>query len=116
SVTCTVLPCTVTTFYNPNVPNIGFSTSTKILGASNCPEGIAGCNLEQFFPKGTARDYPQNVWTAEIQLPTPWVTFDAKFYRGDDLRFFFAGQLNDVYSNLHGLTEAGRGISFSGRA
>ena len=116
SVTCTVLPCTVTTFYNPNVPNIGFSTSTKILGASNCPEGIAGCNLEQFFPKGTARDYPQNVWTAEIQLPTPWVTFDAKFYHGDDMRFFFGGQFNDVYSNLHGLFEVGSGVSFSGRA
>ena len=115
SVTCTVLPCTVTTFYNPNVPNIGFSTSTKILGASNCPE-IAGCNLEQFFPKGASREYPQNVWTAEIQLPTPWVTFDAKFYRGNDMRFFFGGQFNDVYSNLHGLFEVGSGVSFSGRA
>jgi len=116
SVTCTVLPCTVTTFYNPNAPNIGFTTSTHILGASNCPIASGICNLEQFFPKGTQQDYPQNVWTAEIQLPTPWVTFVAKYYRGDDMRFFFGGQFNDVYANLRGLAEVGSGVSFSGRA
>ena len=116
SVTCTVLPCTVTTFYNPNAPNIGFTTSTHILGASNCPIASGICNLEQFFPKGTQQDYPQNVWTAEIQLPTPWVTFVAKYYRGDDMRFFFGGQFNDVYANLRGLAEVGSGVSFSGRS
>ena len=116
SVTCTVLPCTVTTFYNPNAPNIGFATSTHILGASNCPSASGICNLEEFFPKGTQQDYPQNVWTAEIQLPTPWVTFVAKYYRGDDMRFFFGGQFNDVYANLRGLAEVGSGVSFSGRS
>jgi hypothetical protein len=116
SVTCTVLPCTVTTFYNPNVPNIGFTTANRILNAPNCATVSGICNLEQLFPKGTQRDYPQNVWTAEIQLPTPWVTFDAKFYRGDNMRFFFGGQFDDVYSSLHGLFEVGSGVSFSGRA
>ena len=116
SVTCTVLPCTVTTFYNPNAPNIGFTTSTHILGASNCPSASGICNLEEFFPKGKQQDYPQNVWTAEIQLPTPWVTFVAKYYRGDDMRFFFGGQFNDVYANLRGLAEVGSGVSFSGRS
>jgi len=116
SVTCTVLPCTVSTFYNPNVPDIGFTTSTKILNASNCATVGGICNLEEIFSKGVQNAYPQNVWTAEIQLPTPWVTFDAKFYRGDDLRFFFGGQFNDVYSNLHGLFSVGNGVSFSGRS
>src|SRR4029077_6677115 len=116
SVTCTVLPCTVTTFYNPNVPNIGFTTANRILNAPNCATVSGICNLEQLFPKGTQRDYPQNVWTAEIQLPTPWVTFDAKFYRGDNMRFFFGGQFDDVYSSLHGLFEVGSGVTFSGRA
>jgi hypothetical protein len=116
SVTCTVLPCTVTTFYNPNAPNIGFTTANTILGATNCFTATGICNLEQLFPKGTQVNYPQNVWTAEVQLPTPWVTFDAKFYRGDDMRFFFGGQFNDVYSNLHGLFNVGNGVSFSGRA
>jgi hypothetical protein len=32
------------------------------------------------------------------------------------MRFFFGGQLNDVWSNLQGLSEVGNGVSFSGRA
>lgn len=46
----------------------------------------------------------------------PWVTFVGKFYKGDDLRFFFGGQLNDVYSNLYADTSVGSGSSFSGRS
>jgi hypothetical protein len=117
SFTCVTTPCTIPTPQTSlTTPNIGFSTLTAITGASNCTEASGTCNLEQLFPKGAQTGYPQNIWTAEVQMPTPWVTFDAKFYRGDNMRFFFAGQLNDVYSNLHGLTEAGNGVSFSGRA
>jgi hypothetical protein len=113
SVTCTVLPCTVSVFTNATVPNLGFTTSTTILNATNC--SIASCTLETLFPHGIQVGNPQNVWTTELQLPTPWVTFVGKFYKGDDLRFFFGGQLNDVYSNLHGLFEVGNGVSESGR-
>jgi len=114
SVTCTVLPCTINIFTNATTPNLGFTTTTSIVGASNCTG--ASCTLEQIFPRGTQVQNPQNVWTTELQLPTPWVTFVGKFYKGDDLRFFFGGQLNDVYSNLHGLTSVGNGISESGRS
>jgi hypothetical protein len=114
SVTCTVLPCTVNVFTSATVPNVGFTTTTNILNASNCAG--ASCNLEQLFPRGTQDGNPQNVYTGEIQLPTPWVTFVAKFYRGTDMRLFFAGQLNDVFSNLHGLFNVGNGVSESGRA
>jgi hypothetical protein len=116
SPTCLLLPCPVTVFNNPAVPNIGFTTTTSILGASNCAETSGTCNLEQLFPVGVNAGNPQNAYSAEIQLPTPWVTFDAKFYRGNDLRFFFGGQLNDVYSNLLGMTEVGNGVSEAGRA
>ncbi len=117
SFTCETTPCTIPTpLESLTAPNVGFTTLTAISGASNCTEVSGTCNLEQLFPKGARAEYPQNVYTAEVQLPTPWLTFDAKFYRGDNLRFFFAGQLNDVYSNLHGLTEAGSGVSFAGRA
>ncbi len=117
SFTCTVLPCTIPpfpVFTNSTIPNLGFSTAATILNAPNCSLGT--CNLEEFFPRGTQVGNPQNVWTAELQLPTPWVTFVGKFYRGDDMRFFFGGQLNDVYNNLHGLFEVGNGVSESGRA
>ncbi len=112
SVTCTVLPCTVSVFTNAAVPDLGFTTNTTILNSASC----VSCTLEQLFPRGTQVSNPQNVWTTELQLPTPWVTFVGKFYKGDNLRFFFAGQLNDVYSNLHGLSEVGSGVSESGRA
>jgi hypothetical protein len=116
SPTCLLLPCPVTVFNNPAVPNVGFTTTTSILGASNCAETSGICNLEQLFPVGVNAGNPQNAYSAEIQLPTPWVTFDAKLYRGNDLRFFFGGQLNDVYSNLLGMTEVGNGVSEAGRA
>ena len=118
SVTCAALntPCTVTVFTSATVPNVGFTTATSIVGASNCGEASGTCTLEQLFPHGTQVGNPQNLYTAEIQLPTPWVTIVAKFYRGDDMRYFFAGQLNDVFSNLRGLFEVGNGISESGRA
>ncbi|MGA8621865.1 MAG: hypothetical protein WB660_25490 [Candidatus Sulfotelmatobacter sp.] len=116
SVTCTVLPCTVSLFTSATTPNLGFTTSTNILGASNCTQASGICTLEQLFPRGTQVSNPQNVWTTELQLPTPWVTFVGKFYKGDDLRFFFGGQLNDVYSNLNNLFEVGNGVSESGRA
>ncbi len=111
--TCVVLPCTP--FSNPSVPNVGFTTANTILNASNCTTSSGICNLEELFPRGTQAGNPQNIWTTEIQLPTPWVTFDAKFYKGNDMRFFFGGQFNDVFSNLHGLFEVGNGVSFSGR-
>ena len=113
---CLVTPCTIRTPFplNPSVPNVGFTTTTTILNATNCSG--ASCTLAALFPRGTEADNPQNIWTTELQLPTPWVTFVGKFYRGNDMRFFFGGQLNDVFSNLHGLVDVGNGISFSGRA
>jgi hypothetical protein len=120
SFTCTTLPCTIPTPLTSLLdPTIGFSTTTKIVGASNCPEASGICNLEQIFSRGTQVGNPQNIWTAELQLPTPWVTFAGKYYKGDDMRIFFAGQLNDVYSNINAFGEAGiagTGVSESGRA
>ena len=96
----------------PGLPN------TVVPGAAGCADPLpitGGCSIHGFFPHGIENRYPQNVWTTEVQLPTPWVTFVAKFYKGDDLRFFFGGQLNDVFSNLQGTTDVGAGTSFSGR-
>ncbi len=96
----------------PGLPN------TLITGAAGCADPLVtgGCSIHGFFPHGIENRYPQNVWTAEVQLPTPWVTFVAKYFKGDDMRFFFAGQLNDVFANLQGTTEVGAGTSFSGRS
>jgi hypothetical protein len=74
--------------------------TTVIPGAAGC--GTATCSIRGFFPRGLQLDHPQNIWTAEAQLPTPWVTFTGKYYQGGDLRFPFGGQLNDVFNDLNG--------------
>src|SRR6266403_2028487 len=74
--------------------------TTVIPGAAGC--GTATCSIRSFFPRGLEIDHPQNVWTAEAQLPTPWVTLVGKYYQGGDLRFPFGGQVNDVFNDLNG--------------
>jgi len=80
-----------------NLPN------TAVTGATGCTRPLpgGGCSVQGFFPTGAQAGNPQNIWTAEAQLPTPWVTWVTKFYKGDDMRFPFAGQLNDVFTDLN---------------
>jgi hypothetical protein len=84
----------------------GSLPNTAVPGATGCQSPLPGgaCSVLSFFPTGLQLDSPQNVWTAEAQLPTPWVTFAAKYYNGSNLRWFFAGQLNDVFADLNGAT------------
>lgn len=55
------------------------------------------------FPNGVEADSDRNGWTAEIQLPTRYATLIAKYWRGTDLRFFFAGQLFSNFNDTAGL-------------
>jgi hypothetical protein len=100
-----------------NLPN------TAVTGATGCTRPLAGggCSVQGFFPTGAQAGNPQNIWTAEAQLPTPWVTWVTKFYKGDDMRFPFAGQLNDVFIDSNGGATVfggnpGVGDSFTNRA
>src|SRR6266852_1080338 len=81
-----------------NLPN------TAVTGATGCVKPLASgaCSIQSFFPRGLQIDHPQNIWTAEAQLPTPWVTLVGKYYQGGDLRFPFGGQVNDVFNDLNG--------------
>ena len=45
------------------------------------------------FPTGARVTTSRAGYTTEIQLPTRFATLTAKYYRGSDLRFYFAGQL-----------------------
>jgi len=113
-----IIPGQALSTASTTLPSIGLNNTQAIEDAANCP-ATGACNLLSIFPKGIQDSNPQNVWTSEIQLPTPWVTWVAKYYKGDDMRFFFAGQLNDVWANLGPGVEAipgGGGSSFSGRA
>ena len=90
---------------------------TAVAGASGCSEPLpsGGCSIKGFFPKGLNFRTPQNIWTGEFQVPTPWVTLATKYYRGGDMRFYFAGQLNDVFTDLSGVTSVGTATSFTNR-
>jgi len=56
------------------------------------------------FPNGFTAS--STIWgvQAAVQLPTRWFTVVASAYRGGDLRFFFAGQVNSFATDVAGLT------------
>src|SRR6267378_1137579 len=97
-------------------------SATVIPGSTGC--ATPPCSVLTTFPHGVQAGNPQNIWTAEAQLPTPWVTWVTKYYRGDDMRFPFGGQLNDVFADTNGgatvfngtVAATGLGDSFSNRA
>ncbi len=90
-----------------NIPTTAVSTLTVPTGAT--PVGLsatacttvtaAGFSVRCYFPTGVTMRIPQNAYSAEIQLPTPWFTIVSKYYRGGDLRFMFAGQLNTAFAD-----------------
>ncbi|HKO05682.1 MAG TPA: hypothetical protein VJW51_13080 [Candidatus Acidoferrales bacterium] len=85
--------------YNVPVGNI----PTTVIPGLTCPAG-GTCGLRAFYPTGLTMNVPQNMFTLEAQLPTPWFTLVAKAYKGDDLRFMFAGQLNTAFADTSGGT------------
>ncbi len=78
----------------------------SVTGATGCANGNTPASgvftIRNCFPRGVQVSHPQNIWTAEVQLPTPWVTFVAKYYRGGDMRYYFADQTNDAFVDLNG--------------
>ncbi len=64
-----------------------------------------------YFPRGATVSSKQNGWDGEWQLPTRWFTLVGKFYSGADLRWFFAGQLYDFYTDTAGLTGLASGTA-----
>jgi len=53
------------------------------------------------FPNGAEVGSDRYGWTAELQLPTRFVTVLAKYWNGADLRFYFVGSL---FSNFNDAT------------
>lgn len=51
------------------------------------------------FPSGTTVDSSRNGWTAGFQLPTRYATIVANYYNGEDLRWYFAGELFSIFND-----------------
>ena len=66
------------------------------------------------FPNGAEVDSSSHGYSAEVQLPTRFVTAISKYYNGSDLRFFFAGQLLSNFNDTAGLTGQATATSIDG--
>lgn len=56
------------------------------------------------FPDGARLETNRFGYTVETQLPTRWFTLLTKFWTGEDLRFFFVGNLLSNFNDTTGLT------------
>jgi len=66
------------------------------------------------FPTGVDVTTPGYGNQVAVSLPTRWLTLVASGYMGGDLRFFFADQLNTVYTYSGGLTGTATAPSVDG--
>ncbi len=55
------------------------------------------------FPKGVTVDSSRYGYTGEIQLPTRYATIIAKYWNGEDLRFYFGGNFASTFNDTFGL-------------
>jgi hypothetical protein len=93
----------------------GTPTSLPQAGLTACTAPVDGeCTIAQFFPTGLRFNIPQNLWSAEFQVPTPWFSVWGKYYRGGDMRFFFGSTLNTTFADLQGQKSIGSNIALSG--
>jgi hypothetical protein len=83
--------------------NIPACSNTASLIA--CP---AGANtFKRAFFEGAEWENSQKGVTGGIQIPTRFVTFVANYYQGEDLRFFFAGQVLNEFNDTANFLAAG---------
>src|ERR1051326_1176478 len=82
---------------------------TAIVTAANVPAAF-----KTAFSSGAEVSSHSNGYSAEIQLPTHFVTVVSKYYNGSDLRFFFAGQLLSNFNDTFGLTSTATATSIDG--
>ena len=86
----------------------GHALETEVVARADLPTtpvaALGGRSIQSFFPQGFRENSHRNAWTVGAQLPTSWATLVAKYYRGSDLRFFFAGQLNEAFFDTQGMT------------
>lgn len=68
------------------------------------------------FPRGVVTGSTKWGISTQAQLPTRWVTLLASWYRGGDMRWFFAGELFSFFNNTKGLTETATAPSIDGSA
>ncbi len=82
---------------------------TAVVRAGDVPSAFLSA-----FPRGARTSSDRYGWTAEFQLPTRYATLIGKYYNGEDLRFYFGGQLFSNYNDTLGLFGTASGLSIDG--
>ena len=82
---------------------------TAIVTAANVPT-----QFKSAFPSGADVSSNSDGYSAELQLPTRFVTLTGKYYAGSDLRFFLGGQLLSTFNDTAGLTSTTSTTSIDG--
>src|SRR6185503_15091353 len=82
---------------------------TAIVTAANVPVAFRSA-----FPSGAEVSSDSDGFSAELQLPTHFMTLVGKYYAGSDLRFFLAGQLLSNFRDTAGLTSTATVPSIDG--
>src|SRR5262249_28182926 len=63
------------------------------------------------FPRGVTVSSSRYGYTGEVQLPTRYATIIAKYWNGEDLRFYFAGNLASTFNDTSGFQVVQNGTS-----
>lgn len=85
------------------------SKRKAIVKASDVPTAYKSA-----FPTGAEVESGRYGYTLEAQLPTRFATLLVKYWNGQDLRRFFAGQLYSEYNDSYGLTNLASAPSIDG--
>lgn len=80
---------------------------SAVVLASGVPTPAASTGLpanffKAAFPTGTRLTTNRAGYTVEVQFPTRFATLTAKYFRGSDLRYYFAGQLFAEFNDTAG--------------
>ncbi len=80
---------------------------SAVVLASGVPTPVASTGLpanffKAAFPTGARLTTDRAGYTLEVQLPTRFATLSAKYFRGSDLRYYFAGQLFAEFNDTAG--------------
>lgn len=86
-----------------------YGTRKAIVPRANVPTAFLSA-----FPNGAEVESNRYGYTGEFQLPTRWFTTVGKYYRGADLRGYFAGQLYSIFNDTAGLTGTATASSIDG--
>ncbi len=76
----------------------GVTGAVGVIGGVPVPAVFASA-----FPRGVTVSSSRYGFTGEIQLPTRYATIIAKYWNGEDLRFYFGGNFASTFNDTAGL-------------